>query len=93
MSKTIGDLRAMLFQTLDGIRDGTIPLDKAEAINEVSKTIVQTAKVEVDYIRVTGEGETGFIPNSSNQPRLPTQPPGNGIGSAVQQLTAGDGKH
>lgn len=93
MSRTIEDLRTILFETLDGIRDGKIELDKARAINEVSKTIVDSAKVEVDFIRATGTGETGFIPDSDGRPRLPSDPPGNGIGSAVQQLTAAGGKH
>lgn len=44
----INDLRSALFETLNGIKSGAIDLDKARAINEVSKTIIDTAKVEVD---------------------------------------------
>jgi hypothetical protein len=85
--KTITDLRESLFQALEGVRSGTLDLDKARAINDISKTIVETAKVEVAYINVVGEGESSFLPKQKRQPTLPSTPPGNGIGSAVQQLT------
>lgn len=62
MSQTIEDLRATLFATLAGVKDGTVALDTARSINEISKTIIDTAKVEVDYIRaLEGEGHSAFI--------------------------------
>ena len=39
----INELRDTLFETLNGIKSGAIDLDKARAINEVSKTIIDTA--------------------------------------------------
>lgn len=57
----INDLRTTLFDTLQGIKDGSIDLEKARAINEVSKTIIDTAKVEVDYLKVNGGGESAFV--------------------------------
>lgn len=57
----ISDLRDTLFATLQGIKDGSLDLEKARAINEVSKTIIDTAKVEVDYLRVNGGGESPFV--------------------------------
>lgn len=38
----INELRDTLFETLNGIKSGDIDLDKARAINEVSKTIIDT---------------------------------------------------
>ena len=64
MSKSINDLREVLFATLQGVRDGSVDLDKARAINELGKTITDTAKVEVDYLRATGGGESAFIDTS-----------------------------
>lgn len=84
--KTIADLREQLFQALDGVRSGALDLDKARTINDLSKTIVETAKVEVAYINVVGEGESSFLPKRNTQPQLPATPPGNGIGTVVQQL-------
>lgn len=57
----INDLRATLFEALKGIKDGSLDLDKARAINEVSKTIIDSAKVEVDYIRANQGGESSFL--------------------------------
>lgn len=71
MSKTIEDLRAALFATLEAVKDGTLDLDKARQVNEVAKTIVETAKVEVDYLRVTGGGESTFIDSAVSQDNLP----------------------
>lgn len=62
----ISDLRETLFATLRGIKDGSIDLEKARAINEVSKTIIDTAKVEVDYLKVNGGGESAFVEAVAN---------------------------
>lgn len=64
----INDLRETLFDTLNGIKSGAIDLEKARAINEVSKTIIDTAKVEVDYLKVNNGGESPFIEASQQQP-------------------------
>jgi hypothetical protein len=61
MSKTITDLREALFVALDAVKSGTMDLDKARAVNEIAKAIIDTAKVEVDYLRITGGGESAFI--------------------------------
>ncbi len=85
MSKTINDLRETLFATLDAVKSGAMDLDKARHINEVAKTIVDTAKVEVDYLRVTGGQESPFIPTSpADQDALP-----NGITNIVRHRLAG----
>lgn len=69
--KSITDLRASLFATLEGIKSGAIDLDKARAVNEVAKTIVETAKVEVDYLRVSGGGESSFLDAAVGSNNLP----------------------
>ena len=56
MSKSIEDLREALFATLQGVKDGSIDVEKARAVNELGKTICDTAKVEVDYIKASGGG-------------------------------------
>jgi hypothetical protein len=61
MSKTLNDLRETLFATLEAVKDGSLDLDRARAVNEIGKTLVDTAKVEVDYLRTTGAGESPFI--------------------------------
>ena len=79
MSKSIGDLRETLFATLDAVKNGTLDLDKARQINEVAKTIVETAKVEVDYLRVAGGGESSFIDTAVGADNLPPHLPQNSV--------------
>lgn len=61
--KTAADLRERLFETMDALRDKTSPMDveRAKAISDVAQTIINCAKVEVDYIRIAGNGESAFI--------------------------------
>ena len=62
-TKTIEDLRAHLFATIEGLRDETKPMDidRARAVAEVAGQIILTAKVEVDHLRVTGGAGSGFL--------------------------------
>lgn len=70
MSKTIADLRTALFDALQGVKDGTLDLDKARAINELGKTLIDTAKVEVDFLRVTEGDSSEFLAPTPATPRL-----------------------
>lgn len=70
-TKTIDDLRTTLFAALQGVKDGTLDLDKARTINEIGKSIIDTAKVEVEYLKATGGGESTFISSAVGQDNLP----------------------
>jgi len=83
MSKTITDLRETLFATLAAVKDGTMDLDRARAINELGKTITDTAKVEVDFIRATDGSSSGFLESASAE----GQPLPNGISSITRHIT------
>lgn len=65
MSKTIDDLRAHLFQTLEALSDKAAPMDiaRGKAISDVAQTIINTAKVEVDFARITGGNVSSFLPS------------------------------
>ena len=71
MSKSIEDLREALFATLQGVKDGSIDVEKARAVNELGKTICDTAKVEVDYIKASGGGESSFLNTAIGADNLP----------------------
>jgi len=71
MSHDLTALRQHLFAALQGVKDGTLELDKARAINDLGKTLVDTAKVEVDYLRATGGGESTFIDTTVGARNLP----------------------
>jgi hypothetical protein len=59
---TIEDLRTILFDTLRGIKTGQVDIERAKAVCDISQTIINTGKLEVDYMRQTGQGGTGFVP-------------------------------
>lgn len=65
MKNRIDDLRNHLFATLEALRDEEKPMDLARAreIANVGRTIIESAKVEVDFLRATGMTQgTDFIP-------------------------------
>ncbi len=59
----INDLRDHLMQTLAALRDRENPMepDRARAIAQVAGVLVDTAKVEVDYLKATGQQRAGFL--------------------------------
>ena len=54
MTDNIDALRAALFDTLRGLKTGDCDIDRARAINETAQVIINTAKVEIDHLRLTG---------------------------------------
>lgn len=56
----INDLRDHLFEMIENIKEAKKPedvqreIEKAEAISKVAQVIVNSAKVEVDYINAAG---------------------------------------
>lgn len=73
----IEDLRNHLFETLEALKDPEKPMDidRARAIADVAKEIIQSAKVEVDYLRVSGQVMgSGFIPADRQLPQGATAP-------------------
>lgn len=49
--ESIKDLRNFLADAMKDIKDGKMNIEQARMINELGRTIVDTAKVEVDLIR------------------------------------------
>jgi hypothetical protein len=81
MNNTIEDLRSVLFDTLRGLKDGNVDLDRAKAVAELSQTIINTGKLEVDYMRTTGNNGTGFIPAPEGNAKRLTE---NGIATRTE---------
>jgi hypothetical protein len=66
----IDDLRNHLFETLEALKDDEKPMEiaRAQAIADVAKVIVESAKVEVAFLKVTGAVKsTDFLPNSDTE--------------------------
>jgi len=72
MKNQMVDLRNHLFATLEGLMDKEDPmeLERAKAVTDVAQTLINSAKVEVDLVKVIGpEADSGFI--TSDKPQLP----------------------
>jgi hypothetical protein len=63
MSTHISELRTELLATLRDLRNRTNPMepDRARAVAQVAAVMVDTARVEVDYIKATGQDTSNFI--------------------------------
>jgi hypothetical protein len=69
----IEDLRDHLFDTLAALKDPDTPMDinRAKAIANVANSIIHSAKIEADMIKVLGaKSGTGFIPTIPTERRL-----------------------
>ena len=63
----IEDLRNHLFATIEALLDEENPMDieRARAVSDVAQVVINSAKVEVQYMRLTGTNGTNFIPESN----------------------------
>lgn len=70
---TITDLRGHLFDTLRALKDPAKPMDieRAKAVADVAQTIINSAKVEVEHLKIAGGKGSGFIPEAPKNPALP----------------------
>ena len=58
----IEDLRDHLFEIIKMLKENDMELDKAKAIADIAQVIVNSAKVEVDFIKIVHGNGSGFIP-------------------------------
>lgn len=67
---TMAELRAALMGTLDDLRNRETPMDvdRAKAVAHVAGVLVETAKVEIDYLKVTGGQKSEFIEPAQELP-------------------------
>lgn len=92
---TVDDLRGHLFATIAALRDkaNPMPVDRARAVSEVARTIIESARVEVDAARLNKRmPSSGFL---NTAPALPAPAPGtpplpNGITGVRRHLIGGD---
>ena len=54
----ITDLRNHLFETIEMLKDKEIDLDTAKAISEVAQVIINSAKVEVQFLKEVDASKT-----------------------------------
>ncbi len=92
----IAELRNHLFDTLRGLRDKENPLDvqRARAVCEVAQQITDTARIELDLMKITKERvASNFLPppDTDTPPvsgQLPGRPRITGNGVAIEEPVA-----
>ncbi len=63
-SNTQHELRDLLFDTIRGVKDGKLSVDKAKAVSDAAQTIINLAKAEIDMLKVVGPrrmAPSGFL--------------------------------
>ncbi len=80
MGNNIEDLRAELFKALEALNDPTKPLDidRAKAVSEISQVIINSAKVEVEFMKTANSTKSKFFNKVNDLP--------NGITGITQHL-------
>jgi hypothetical protein len=87
MSKNITDLRSILFDAIEGVKAGKLDLDKAKTINELSRTLVDTARAEIDHVKIAGGIGSDFLANQTQRPALPGETRREATGNGVKTIT------
>lgn len=70
MSRTINDLREILFQAMEDLKTGNINVDQAKQMANLGQVIVNSAVAETKHIKESGGSGTGFIQEESQVLRI-----------------------
>lgn len=72
----INQLRQHLLDTLSDLRNREQPMepDRARAVAQVAGVLVDSARVEVDYLKVTGQDRAGFLSEPTQLPAPSSSP-------------------
>lgn len=91
----ISTVRRHLLDQMRALRQASTPEDvereisRSKGVSDLAQAVVNTAKVEVDYLKATGQTSTPFLEVPPDQPYLPDASGKQGAGQhAVQQLAA-----
>ena len=98
-SAHISQVRQMMLEQLRALRTAPIgealaeELKRAKGVSELSQTIINSAKVEIEYLELTGQQKAGFLeePPDATVAHLGNTPslPANGISSITRHRLAG----
>lgn len=70
MRNKMEDLRNHLFSALEalGDKDEQVDLDRMRAISDIAQVLINSAKVEVEYLKVAGGKGTKFLQSPESEP-------------------------
>lgn len=64
----VSDLRRALMETIKGVKSGAIKVEQAKAIAELSQVVVNSARVEVEFSKATGDKQSKFLGKKEELP-------------------------
>lgn len=77
-------LQDLIMQSMRDVRAGTLDADKAKAVNALAQTLINSARAEVEFLRVTNRTKSHFFQQADDaQERL------TGSGGVVRQRENG----
>ena len=81
-------VRQHLLDTLADLRnrDKPMEIDRARAVAQIASVLVDTAKVEIDYLKATGQDHTSFLEQPADLLGLGNTPGSGYSGGTVQRL-------
>ena len=59
----MSSLQDILMQSINDVRSGSMDASTAKAVNEIAQTLINSAKVEVEFMRATKRSESRFFQN------------------------------
>lgn len=68
MPQNINDLRSAMFDTLQALKAGTITVEQARAASDIGKVLIDSARVENEYLKISGNVKSEFIEPSEPLP-------------------------
>lgn len=70
---SIGALQEVLMHSLRDVRAGTLDATRARAVNDLAQTLINSAKVEIDFLRATKRTHSSFLEGNPAQPTPTSQ--------------------
>lgn len=68
MAKSVDDLRELLFEVARGVKTKNYSPEQGKVIAELGQVMINTARVELDFIKQTGKQiPSDFIPKATGQ--------------------------
>ena len=77
-------LQDLIIQSMRDVRAGTLDADKAKAVNSLAQTLINSARAEVEFLRVTNRTKSKFFQHSDD-----TQERITGSGGVVRHVDNG----
>lgn len=56
-------------QSIRDVRSGTLDVSKAKAVNSIAQTLINSAKVEIDFYRANKRHSSQFLQGSNPSPQ------------------------